>query len=189
MALPASLLARLAERWAPASASASGSSSISLSPRAESWIKAFRLMSGGSPPGYYSKLVRRAQRNSPPAVAKQIEKDLHRTFGSLSGVRVPDMALQALRRVLLVEPPGTEPGRAPIFARQREPLDPRRQAFAEHNPQVGYCQSMNFIAGVLLLVVDEETSFWGLSCVVEKLLPGYFDRSMVMALVHGLPPP
>ena len=33
-------------------------------------------------------------------------------------------------------------------------------ADAVHNPEVGYCQSMNFIAAVLLLIVDEESAFW-----------------------------
>ena len=54
---------------------------------------------------------------------------------------------------------------------------------AEHNPQVSYCQSMNFLAAMLLLVVDEETAFWALAAVVERLMPGHFSSSMAMALV------
>jgi hypothetical protein len=72
-------------------------------------------------------------------------------------------------------------------------LDPRRHprsrasralsADAEHNPQVGYCQSMNFLAAVLLLVVDEESAFWCLTAIVERLMPGHFSACMAMALV------
>lgn len=35
----------------------------------------------------------------------------------------------------------------------------------------------------LLLVVDEETAFWCLAMVVEKILPGHFNPNMAMALV------
>lgn len=56
-------------------------------------------------------------------------------------------------------------------------------AVAQHNPQVGYCQSMNFLAAVLLLVVDEEYALWCLTAIVEKLLPGHFSSCMAMALV------
>ena len=36
------------------------------------------------------------------------------------------------------------------------------QAYAVNNPEVGYCQSMNFVAGFLLLVsgMRENESFW-----------------------------
>ena len=80
---------------------------------------------------------------------------MNRTFGSLNGLRVPPAeALQQLRNVL--------------------------QAYAEHNPQVAYCQSMNFLAAVLLLVVDEESAFWCLAAIVERLMPGHFSTSMAM---------
>lgn len=33
-------------------------------------------------------------------------------------------------------------------------------AFAHYQPQIGYCQSLNFLAGLLLLFMNEERSFW-----------------------------
>lgn len=38
---------------------------------------------------------------------------------------------------------------------------------------------MNFVAGCLLLFMDEEDAFWSLACVIEDLLPGYFSTAMV----------
>ncbi|EME41765.1 hypothetical protein DOTSEDRAFT_73983 [Dothistroma septosporum NZE10] len=48
------------------------------------------------------------------------------------------------------------------------------QAFAVHNPQIGYCQSLNFIAGLLLLFLDEdeEKAFVLLNIVTALHLPG-----------------
>lgn len=48
------------------------------------------------------------------------------------------------------------------------------QAFAVHNPNIGYCQSLNFIAGLLLLVLDqdEEKAFILLEIVTSIHLPG-----------------
>ena len=38
---------------------------------------------------------------------------------------------------------------------------------------------MNFIAGCLLLFMDEEDTFWCLAIIVEELLPGYFSMAIV----------
>ncbi|KAI7226664.1 RabGAP/TBC [Hortaea werneckii] len=48
------------------------------------------------------------------------------------------------------------------------------QAFAVHNPGIGYCQSLNFIAGLLLLFLDEdeEKAFVLLEIVTSVHLPG-----------------
>lgn len=66
--------------------------------------------------------------------------------------------------------PKDTPPETPIIHSLRRVL----QAFAIHNPQIGYCQSLNFIAGLLLLFLDsdEEKSFILLSIVTEQHLPG-----------------
>jgi hypothetical protein len=46
-------------------------------------------------------------------------------------------------------------------------------------------QGMNFVAGCLLLFMDEEDAFWSLACVIEDLLPGYFSTAMVEPQVGG----
>jgi len=48
-------------------------------------------------------------------------------------------------------------------------------AFSNHNPRIGYCQGMNYVAGMLLLVTkDEEKSFWLMKTLLEDLLPDYY---------------
>jgi hypothetical protein len=52
-------------------------------------------------------------------------------------------------------------------------------AFAAANLEIGYCQSMNFIAATLSLFLEEERSFWTLRCLIEDLLPpNYFTSGM-----------
>ena len=54
------------------------------------------------------------------------------------------------------------------------------QCYACHNPNVGYCQSLNFLVGMMLLFMNEEDSFWLLATVLEKLLPSdYYTKSMI----------
>lgn len=51
--------------------------------------------------------------------------------------------------------------------------------FGHQNTDVGYCQGLNYIAGLLLLVTkDEECSYWLLKCLVEKILPPYYIVTM-----------
>mmetsp|Transcript_3006 Transcript_3006/g.4880 ORF Transcript_3006/g.4880 Transcript_3006/m.4880 type:complete len:355 (-) Transcript_3006:384-1448(-) len=82
----------------------------------------------------------------------QIELDLHRTFPDhlhFSGEDTGSKNLvPVLRRVLY--------------------------AYARKNPKVGYCQGMNFIAGVMLLFLQEEHAFWLLCVLLEDFLPPNF---------------
>lgn len=66
--------------------------------------------------------------------------------------------------------PKDTPPETPIIQSLRRVL----QAFAVHNPQIGYCQSLNFIAGLLLLFldIDEEKSFILLEIITSQHLPG-----------------
>lgn len=53
----------------------------------------------------------------------------------------------------------------------------------------GAVQGMNFIAGCLLLFMDEEDTFWCLAIIVEELLPGYFSMAMVEPQVQPVATP
>jgi hypothetical protein len=57
----------------------------------------------------------------------------------------------------------------------RRALERVLRAFAVAYPSVGYCQGMNFIAGVFLLLMEEEAAFWSLSQVLKLILPEYFE--------------
>lgn len=49
-------------------------------------------------------------------------------------------------------------------------------AYSEHNPKVGYCQGMNRLAAVALLVLPEEEAFWCLATIIDKIMPqGYYN--------------
>jgi len=85
----------------------------------------------------------------------EIERDLQRTFPTNRTFR-------------------TEAGRSKL----RSVL----HAYACHCPQIGYCQGMNFIAALLLLVfLDEERTFWALACAMDKLgVEGYYAEGMTL---------
>jgi len=110
-------------------------------------------------------------------VIEDIEKDLHRTF--------PD-------NVRFKPPPSPsthasgENGQPPL-ARTTTGPEPeiigslRRVlfAFALYNPRIGYCQSLNFLAGMLLLFVEtEEQAFWLLNIITRVYLPGTHEMSL-----------
>ncbi|CEP18710.1 hypothetical protein [Parasitella parasitica] len=44
-------------------------------------------------------------------------------------------------------------------------------AFSIHTPSIGYCQSLNYIAGMLLLFMDEEETFWTFVTLINDILP------------------
>ncbi|KAK6594491.1 GTPase activating protein [Botrytis cinerea] len=44
--------------------------------------------------------------------------------------------------------------------------------------QIGYCQSLNFLAGLLLLFMDEEKSFWMLNIITRVYLPGTHEVNL-----------
>jgi Rab-GTPase-TBC domain len=52
-------------------------------------------------------------------------------------------------------------------------------AFSVYCPHIGYCQSLNYIAGMLLLFMDEERAFWTLVTIIQDILPdGIYDITM-----------
>ncbi|KAK3307424.1 uncharacterized protein B0T15DRAFT_566907 [Chaetomium strumarium] len=135
--------------------------------------------------GVYEQLVRRAGLDPTgsgripdrtgevkPLIVEDIEKDLYRTF--------PDN--------VRFKPPPPPPGEpAPEIAPSQPAPEPeiitslRRvlHAFALYNPRIGYCQSLNFLAGLLLLFVEnEEQAFWLLNVITRVYLPGTHEMSL-----------
>lgn len=51
-------------------------------------------------------------------------------------------------------------------------------AFSHYQPQIGYCQSLNFLAGLLLLFMNEERAFWMLVILTERILPKVHSRDL-----------
>lgn len=64
----------------------------------------------------------------------------------------------------------------------REKLRSVLHAFACHYPRVRYCQGVNFIAALLLIVFDKaERAFWALACALEMLdIEGYYVEGMML---------
>nr|XP_023400876.1 TBC1 domain family member 2A isoform X2 [Loxodonta africana] len=105
-------------------------------------------------PGHYQKLLSRGQTCEHPA-ARQIELDLNRTFPNNKHFTCPTSSFpDKLRRVLL--------------------------AFSWQNPTIGYCQGLNRLAAIALLILDEEESaFWCLVAIVETILPAdYYSKTL-----------
>ncbi|XP_052032416.1 TBC1 domain family member 2A isoform X4 [Apodemus sylvaticus] len=110
-------------------------------------------------PGCYQELLARGRACEHPA-ARQIELDLNRTFPTNKHFTCPTSCFpDRLRRVLL--------------------------AFSWQNPSIGYCQGLNRLAAIALLVLeDEESAFWCLVAIVETILPAeYYSKTLTASQV------
>jgi len=100
--------------------------------------------------GYYDKMLLLNDKESPSI--RDIDRDIDRTFTNHPFFREGNGRL-SLRRVLV--------------------------AFSHRRHDIGYCQSMNFVCGLLLLFFSEEHAFWMFVNIIEKILPpDYYSSSM-----------
>ena len=97
-------------------------------------------------PGYYDKLLKLTKIAPIFPYAKTIELDLHRTFPSKDFFKKEEN-IEKLRNILLV--------------------------FSLRNSiSIGYCQGFNFIAAQILMIMeDEEKTFWIFTKIIEDILP------------------
>jgi TBC1 domain family member 6 len=126
-------------------------------------------------PGLYHELVEQALNGQLSDTDRDmIERDLHRTFPDSIKFK-PDPSEQPAFMSAL---PGRDirPNRSPSKGETRIVGSLRRvlQAFALHNPSIGYCQSLNFLAGLLLLMLDEDEqkAFILLEVITNVHFPG-----------------
>ncbi|GFP82808.1 tbc1 domain family member 8b [Phtheirospermum japonicum] len=82
--------------------------------------------------------------------------------------------------------PRTFPGHPALDEDGRNALRRLLTAYARHNPSVGYCQAMNFFAGLLLLLMPEENAFWTLMGILDDYFDGYYSEDMIESQVDQL---
>ncbi|XP_023561226.1 TBC1 domain family member 2A isoform X2 [Octodon degus] len=124
-------------------------------PRVWKWL-VHRRVQHLHTPGCYQELLSQGRACEHPA-ARQIELDLNRTFPNNKHFTCPTSSFpDKLRRVLL--------------------------AFSWQNPTIGYCQGLNRLAAIALLVLEEEESaFWCLVAIVESIMPAEYYSKTLMA--------
>jgi hypothetical protein len=126
--------------------------------------------------GLYVSLVARVKRDELNKDDKDaIERDLDRTFPDNIHFR-PEPATDLLD--------GESDDEPQLIQDLREVLS----CFALNNPSIGYCQSLNFIAGLLLLFLkqDKEKAFVLLTIITRNHLPGAHARSLANTEVNVL---
>ncbi|EFX02380.1 GTPase activating protein [Grosmannia clavigera kw1407] len=135
-------------------------------------------------PGIYDCLVRRVAAGEAKEVdIEAIERDLHRTFPDNVAFQFADGQQPGHGDNRDLDADG-KPNTDPTADRSDEPkiVSKLRRvllAFSIYNPRIGYCQSLNFLAGLLLLFVEtEEQCFWLLNVITRIYLPGTHDMSL-----------
>ncbi|XP_053990701.1 growth hormone-regulated TBC protein 1-like isoform X2 [Hylaeus volcanicus] len=91
-------------------------------------------------PSRYTEYVKKAEYSTTIDTLKQIEMDVTRTFPTHAFYQT-SQGIGHLRNVL--------------------------RAFSVHNPEINYCQGLNFLAGVFLLYMKEDIAFWSLVQMVS----------------------
>ncbi|KAI6085838.1 rab-GTPase-TBC domain-containing protein [Hypoxylon rubiginosum] len=122
-------------------------------------------------PGMYDTLLKQ---NAKEVDVEAIERDLHRTFPDNVRFRSSDSPTASNQ--------GNQQGEDTENAPEKRMISSLRRvlhAFSIYNPRIGYCQSLNFLAGLLLLFVEtEEHAFWLLNIITRVYLPGTHEMSL-----------
>jgi hypothetical protein len=114
-------------------------------------ISGAREKKEAAPNGYYQNLIEQAS-SLETITFRQIELDINRTFGHTDTRISTEEGRSMLRRIL--------------------------RAYSLRNPTIGYCQGLNFIVGFLMLLMEEESTFWLLAVLCEDMYPGYYTSTM-----------
>lgn len=116
--------------------------------------------------GVYDKIVRDTK-NVVNKDTEAIERDLNRTF--------PD---NIYFNINLTQPGPVSADMGPQDLPMIHCLRRVLVAFSHYQPQIGYCQSLNFLAGLLLLFMNEERTFWMMIILTERIIPKVHSRDL-----------
>lgn len=86
----------------------------------------------------------------------EISKDLNRSLPEYAAYQDPE-GIERLRRVLT--------------------------AYSWKNPEIGYCQAMNIVVAALLIYMSEEQAYWCLNVLCDRIVPGYYSKTMYGTLL------
>ncbi|WPK25152.1 hypothetical protein PUMCH_002455 [Australozyma saopauloensis] len=103
----------------------------------------------------YEKLLTDNENKHSIAV-EEISKDLYRSLPEYAAYQDPE-GIERLRRVLV--------------------------AYSWKNPDIGYCQAMNIVTAALLIYMSEEQAFWCLNTLCDRIIPGYYSKTMYGTLL------
>ncbi|PUZ41593.1 hypothetical protein GQ55_9G517200 [Panicum hallii var. hallii] len=129
--------------------------------------------------GYYNKLLE--------GTTKSDEKDLvDPMLNEQTSARRKAAQPEKWKGQIEKDLPRTFPGHPALDEDGRNALRRLLTAYARHNPSVGYCQAMNFFAGLFLLFMPEENAFWALVGVIDDYFDGYYTEEMIESQVDQL---
>ena len=99
-------------------------------------------------PGYYSSIIKNFPKGTQSPGESSLKLDITRTFPLLDYFKIEE---------------------------NRNKLERILTAFVRRNATIGYSQGLNFIVGRLLMILeDEEKTFWVFVQIIEEYLPGDF---------------
>lgn len=131
---------------------------------------------------YYQNLLAPDSKNDESAEHQNSEADKSNDRSMKDSVCIPEKWKGQIEKDL----PRTFPGHPALDEDGRNALRRLLTAYARHNPSVGYCQAMNFFAGLLLLLMPEENAFWALMGILDDYFDGYYSEEMVESQVDQL---
>ncbi|QFZ25793.1 putative GTPase-activating protein [Clavispora lusitaniae] len=103
----------------------------------------------------YLKLIEDNKDKNSVAI-EEISKDLNRSLPEYAAYQDSE-GIERLRRVLT--------------------------AYSWKNPDIGYCQAMNIVVAALLIYMSEEQAFWCLNVLCDRVVPGYYSKTMYGTLL------
>lgn len=102
------------------------------------------------------KNILNTNKNKNSIAIEEIEKDLNRSLPEYPAYQSKE-GIERLRNVLT--------------------------AYSWKNPEVGYCQAMNIVSAALLIYMSEEQAFWALGVICDRIVPGYYSKTMYATLL------